>query len=60
MCAFVSFTADFQGSLICGNEYVVIQKLYLRSWKKAPACKYRFTSESVQHSTVEGLYDEFY
>jgi len=55
MCAFVSFTAGFPGNLICGNKYAVIQKLYLKSWEKAPECKNMFTSVSVQHSTMEGF-----
>lgn len=53
MCGLVSSTAGFQNSLICDNEYVVTQKLYFKSWEKAPACKCSSTHESVQHNPVE-------
>lgn len=33
------FHSWFPGQFDCGNKYVVTKKLYLKSWKKALACK---------------------
>lgn len=53
VCGLVSSTAGFQNILICDNEYVVIEELYLKIWQKAPAFKYRSTFESVQRNPLE-------